>query len=154
MKFSTREDIGRPADEVFAAVSDFTFFEDLLRQRGVTVERIEDCGPAVGTAWKAKAVVRGRHLTILSQVVTFRAQDGIAISSTASGLETLTEVEITPLTSKKSRLAVAVDIRPTSFKGRLFLQPLKLAKGKLSDRFRSGIARFAKDVGKGRSGPS
>ena len=146
MKFSTREDIERPADLVFQAVSDFAKFEDLLRKRSVSIERVIDRGRAENTSWNAKARVRGRHLTIRSQVTSFDPQGSFDIASETNGIEAFTQISVTPLTRKKSRLAVSIDVRPTNFKGRLFLQPLRLAKGSLTDRFRSRVARYAAEI--------
>lgn len=53
MKFSTREDIDLPIDQVFAQVSDLDQFERAALRRGVKIRRMDDSAqPKVGMAWE------------------------------------------------------------------------------------------------------
>ena len=150
MKFSTREVIRCPADAVFAAMSDYGYFEAALRDRGVRIARVADGDAAgLGTTWEAETDLRGHLITVVTQVTEFTPGARIVSQSDAGGLEATATFAVEPLGPDKSRLMIGIDIRPTSFAGRMLLQPLKLAKGSIAERFERRVAAFARRVEEG-----
>ena len=147
MKLSAREEISVPAETVFGAVTDFDRLARLAERRGVTLRpRGEGMVPCQGFAWTALAPIRGQVREIASEVTVFDPIRGYAVTSTVSGLSALTEVELTALPNDRTRLRIAVEVRPTSFSGRLLIQPMRLGKGVLEERFRIRVAGFARSI--------
>ena len=60
MKFSTREDISAPIDQVFQALCDFEAFERLAMRRGAELRRTDTMTrPGVGMQWHVTYSMRG-----------------------------------------------------------------------------------------------
>jgi len=147
MKFSTREDIEAPIDAVFAAVTDFEHFERQAMRRGAEVVRLDSlAAPAVGMSWRSRVRIRGRLREIDSRLSEFEPERSLALASTSGGVESLFAVELLSLSRSRTRIRVTLDLRPTTFSARLFVQSLKLAKVSLSKRFEDRISEFATEV--------
>ena len=147
MKLSAREEIAAPAETVFEAVTDFDRLARLAEKRGVTLRPMGDgLAPGRGFAWTALAPIRGQMREIASEVTVFDPVRGYAVASTVGGLSALTEVELTALPNARTRLRIAVEVRPVSFSGRILIQPLRLGKGALEERFRIRVAGFARSI--------
>ena len=75
MKLSTREDIDRPAAEVFAAMADFSKFEDRIRARGIDILRNPGpTAPDIGAAWSAPVNWSGRTYDVSATLVNFEPE--------------------------------------------------------------------------------
>jgi uncharacterized protein YndB with AHSA1/START domain len=147
MKFSTREDIEAPIETVFAAVTDFEHFERQAMRRGAEVARSDTMSePGVGMMWNARVNVRGRTRDIESRLSEFEPDRAIAIESTSGGIESHFSVDLLALSKSRTRMRVTLDLKPSNFSARLFVQSLKLAKNSLNRRFSDRVAEFASDV--------
>ena len=61
MKFSAREDIAAPIEQVFASLCDFEGFERQAMRRGAEVQRVDPLTqPGVGMKWQVSFNMRGR----------------------------------------------------------------------------------------------
>ena len=144
MKFSTREDIEAPIDNVFKAVSDFDAFERRMLRRGVDITRDEATAlDQVGARWKAKFSWRGRLHDVDAELVTLDPGEGYAIESMSSGVECMSTVDLVALSKARTRMFVSIDLKPTTLSSRLLVQSLRLAKGNLSRRFKARVQEFA-----------
>lgn len=147
MKFSTRQDIDVPADKVFRAVTNFDALERRALRRGAELQREDPPrGPGLGTKWKSRIKLRGRHRNIRSEVVRFDAPNGMDILSESGGLETDFRLEVLPLSPRSTRLSMSFELRPQSLTARLVVQSLKLARGTIGDRFDKAVAGFAREL--------
>lgn len=154
MKLSAQEVIARPADAVFAAVTDFARFEAILRARGVGLDRVaggdvgaEGAGDVgVGRAWRADAQWRGRRFDIAAEVTALSPPERLEITGRGSGLVTLSEVRLEPLAAARTRLILGIEIRPDGIPGRIALQPVRLARGQLNARLAQRLDAFARDL--------
>lgn len=146
MKLSAREEIAAPDHRVFAALTDFDALSRVAEGRGVTMRRTDDLPePGLGMAWTAEAAVRGQMREIVSEVTEFAVAERVVVISRMGGVEGTTEVDLTPIGSERTRLRIAIDLRPISLTGRILIQPMRMAKGSLQERFRiriAGLARF------------
>lgn len=145
MKFSTRTETDAPPEAVFAAFADFPAMAEALRARGATVERSDDGGPVgAGYAWRAEGTFRGavRHLD--GRVTSFDPPRGYGGEMRIGGLSGDFDIAIEPVNETKTRVYVAVEWRPETFKARVFLKSLKLAKGELDARFAARVDAWAK----------
>ncbi|WP_095589477.1 SRPBCC family protein [Actibacterium ureilyticum] len=147
MKFSTREDINLPADAVFSAVSDFHKFERAALRRGAEVARTDNLDqPGVGATWLSQLTYRGRHRDITSELTAFDAPERMVIDIRSRGLRGDFLVQLIPLSPRRTRLMVQLELRPRTLGVRVFLQSLRLAKSSLNKRFKRAVAEFARDL--------
>ena len=144
MKFSAREDVDVPIESVFGAVSDFDAFERRMLRRGVDIAR-DDSVPVdhAGARWKANFNWRGRAYDVDAELVSLTPGEGYVIESRANGVECLASVELVALSRQRTRMFVSVDLKPTTLSARLLVQSMRLAKGKLSRRFKARVGAFA-----------
>ncbi|MEO1537805.1 MAG: SRPBCC family protein [Pseudomonadota bacterium] len=147
MKFSAREDIDAPIDEVFKAVSDFDAFERRMLRRGVDITR-DDTRPLdqIGAAWQARFAWRGRAYDVDAKLVALEPGEGYSIESRANGIECTGVVDLVALSKTRTRLFASLDLKPQTLSARLMLQSLKLAKGKLTHRFKARVNEFAQGL--------
>jgi hypothetical protein len=147
MKFSSREDIDAPIEQVFAHLSDFAVFEAMATKRGAQVERVKDTGAAgLGTAWDAEFKARGRLRSLSLEVVEFDRPNGMRIESTSEGIESDFSIELMSLSRTRTRMNVSLELRPKTLPARLLIQSLKLAKATLTKRFKLRVADYAKTL--------
>ncbi|MEL7114521.1 MAG: SRPBCC family protein [Pseudomonadota bacterium] len=147
MRFSTREDIAAPIEQVFAAVTDFDGFERQALRRGAEVQRKDDSGvTGVGSEWRVRFQFRGKERDIKARMSEFDAPNGFATTTETASLEGEFRVELVALSPRRTRLQVILDVRARSLSGRLLVQSLKFARGNLTKRFANRVWQFAQDV--------
>ena len=147
MKFSAREDIEAPIDQVFARVTDFAAFERQMLRRGAEVRRVDAGQPVtVGSAWDVAFTFRSRERRMRATVTRMDAPGDLVVAIAASGLDGVTTVELVALSPQRTRLAVTIDLSAKSLSARLLLQSLKLAKSNLSNRFKKRVSEFAAGI--------
>jgi len=147
MKFSTREDIDAPIEQVFTAVSDFDAFERRMLRRGIDIRRDEAVPlDQVGACWKAKFSWRGRVYDVDAELMSLTPGESYVIESRSSGIESLGGVDLVALSKTRTRMFVSLDLKPTTLSARLLVQSLKLAKGKLNRKFKARVHEFAKGL--------
>lgn len=145
MKFSTNEDIEAPIDDVFKMLSDFDKFERSALRRGADVRRTDSTGrTGVGMTWAAAFKFRGKQRKLEAEVVEFTRPDSYAIEARSPNLNGIFELELVPLSQKRTRASMALTLTPKSLSGRLMLQTMKLGKSKLTRRYKIQVADFAK----------
>ncbi len=146
MKFSSREDIEAPIDHVYAAITDFPAFERQALRRGADVRRTDGSGPAQeGATWQVAFSFRGKERKLKAELTRLEEQ-GLQLNTASAGIDGETVVDLVPLSPRRTRLAVSIELRAKSLSARLLLQSLKLAKANLTHRFKKRVAEFASDV--------
>lgn len=146
MKLSTREDIEAPIDFVFARVTDFDAFERRALRQGAHVTRQGDGTVDVGTVWDINFNFRERERNVQATLTRLDAPHDIKVESISDGLTAQTDVEVVALSPGRTRLIVGFEMRARTLTARLLLQSLKLAKGKLTKRFKARVLDFAEDI--------
>jgi hypothetical protein len=147
MKFSAKEDIEAPIEQVFALVSDFESLERAALRRGAEVQRTDSLRkPGVGMRWMAAFMARGRQRKLDIEMTEYEAPNGMRFHSVAQGLETDMKVELVALSRGRTRLSVDLELKPKSISARLLVQSLKLARANLSKKFHLRMADYARDL--------
>ena len=146
MKFSTREDIEAPIEHVFEKVSDFEGFARRSLRHGADVNRRDAGVVAAGSAWDIAFKYRGRERRMTATLQTFEPPQGYVIETLSDGMTIMTEVELVALSRGRTRVAIGMDLRAKSLTARLLLQSMKLAKGKLTKRFKARVVEYAEDI--------
>jgi carbon monoxide dehydrogenase subunit G len=147
MKFSAREDIEAPIDQVYAQVTDFAGFERQMMRRGADVCRMDPGQPvAIGSIWGVAFTFRSREQCLRAVVASMHAPTDVVIDLASNGLDGKTTVELVALSPQRTRLSVSIDLSAKSLSARLLLQSLKLAKSNLTNRFKKRVAEFSKGI--------
>lgn len=147
MKFSAREDISAPIDQVFESLCDFEGFERQAMRRGIDVRRVDKLTkPGIGMCWDIAFVMRGRHREVTLELVRFESPNEMVFDGKSPGIEADFTIELMALSRSRTRMSVALDITPLNLSARLLVQSLKLAKSNLTKRFKLRIADYAKTL--------
>ena len=147
MKFSAREDIEAPIDQVFARVTDFATFERQMLRRGAEVRRVDAGQPVtVGSAWDVAFTFRSRERRLQATVTRLDPPSDLVIAIAGNGMDGVTTVELVALSPRRTRLSVTIELSARSLSARLLLQSLKLAKSNLSNRFKKRVSEFAAGI--------
>lgn len=147
MKFSTREDIDAPIEQVFQAVTDFDGIERRILRRGIDLTRDETSAQVqVGARWKANFKWRGRAYQLDAKLVEMTDGQCYCIESHVGGLQCMGVVDLVPLSKSRTRMFVSLDLKPTTLSSRLMVQSLRLAKGSLNRRFKARVSQFAAGI--------
>lgn len=147
MKFSTKEDIEAPIDAVFDMLCDFEMFERAAMRRGAEVQRTDSRGtPGVGMGWRAAFNLRGKRRQIEIEMTTFDRPNEMVFECRSSGLTNLMTLELVALSRSRTRVLVALDIKPLNLSARLLVQSLKLAKTSLTKKYKLRVAEFVRTL--------
>lgn len=146
MKFVATEDIAAPQDRVWAEVTDFDRFEQMVAARARSITR-QPPGPVTpSTTWTGKAKIRGRLREVEMKVARLDAPRVMAMTGGTEGMEVDVEAVLAPLDAQRTRLTVTTELRARTLAARLLLQTAKLARKTLAKRFKQGVANFAQRV--------
>ncbi|SLN39742.1 hypothetical protein PSA7680_01966 [Pseudoruegeria aquimaris] len=144
MKLSANEDIEAPIDTVFRAVTDFDFFERSALRRGIDVTRTDGAKPH----WSMGFDYRGKARRLEADLIEMETPSLVKFRGKMGGIYGDLDVELVPLSRNRTRLSVATVLKAESLTGKLLLQSLKLAKSKITKRYKKRVGSFAADVEK------
>lgn len=147
MKFSTKEDIEAPIEDVFGMLCEFDVFERSAMRRGAEVQRIDRLTvPGVGMSWDAAFNMRGKRREVRVEMIRFEKPNEMLFVSRSTGLTGHMNLELIALSRSRTRVHVALDIKPQNLSARLLVQSLKLAKASLTKRYKLRVAEYAKGM--------
>ncbi len=144
MKLNTKEDIEASIEEVFAALTDFDGFERAALRRGAEVARTDQ--PRVtglGQGWRMAFDYRGKRRQLTARLVGFDRPNALRFAGSSKALDGEMLVDLVALSRRRTRVAVSLEILPKTLAARIFVQSLRLAKGRVTDRFARRIKAFA-----------
>jgi len=145
MEFAAVEEIALPPASAWVALSDFGAFEALLAERGVELSRVTgEEQPGLGTKWEGAATVEGVRWPFTAEVTGIDAAGALRLDMASGGVAGALAVRLERSGAERSRAAVRLTLRARSVRARLVLQPLKLAHGRLEERFGRAVARLAR----------
>lgn len=147
MEFTSQEDIEAPIEKVFATLSDYETLERQAMRRGVQVRRHAPKADGAGApSWTATFKFRGREMTAEIEVLRIDAPETLTFGAKAGGMETEMVVDLTALTSARTRMNVEARLLPKTLSARLLVQSLKLARARMTRKFSVRVAQFAKTL--------
>lgn len=147
MKFSTKEDLEIPIDDVFQQLSDFDGFERAILRHGADVSRTDkmpDIG--VGMTWKARATVRGKTRDFDAKLVEYDRPNQMLFDVKTNNMAATFLVELVAMSRARTRMRLELDVKPKTLSARLLMQSAKLARNTLNRRYKTRIAHFASDL--------
>ncbi len=146
MKLSTREDIEAPISYVYGRISDFAHFERRAMRQGIEVSRRAEGDARVGTIWDIAFAFRGRPRKVQAELTKLDPDQAVEVDSQSDGLTAKTQIELIALSATRTRVLVSFDMRAKTMTARLLLQSLKLAKAKITKRFKARVLDYAENV--------
>lgn len=147
MKLSGRTDIGAPIAFVFAALSDFEAWERSAMRRGADVHRTDKlraAGP--GMTWQARFAWRGRERQLQVRLTKLQPNLNLSLAFDGPSVEGVMNIELVELAAKRTRMLMQVDMKPRTLAARLFIQSMRLAKGRVQRKYDARLQAIARDI--------
>lgn len=147
MKFSTREDVSAPVDQVFAALCDVARFERAALRRGARLRRLDDrTDPAPGMAWDMVFPFRGKTRQMVGQIRRMHAPVLVEYAGTSPNIELSVVVSLLVLSRSHTRMHVELLLKPRSLGARFLVQSARLARARLNGRYAEAVRSLARDI--------
>ena len=147
MKLSTRQDIEAPLAEVYAAFADVEAWERAALRRGVEVMRQDNLySLAVGMTWHAGFKYRGKNRKVEIRLSRLEAPQLLGFAVVSANIEADVVLDFVALSAKRTRITIGTEVRPRGLAARVFLQSLKLAKGKVDRKYAQRIGILCADI--------
>ncbi|MGR3493556.1 MAG: SRPBCC family protein [Shimia sp.] len=149
MQLNSSQEIAVPASVVFDAITDFEAFERRAESRMTDVQRSDSLtAPGVGMRWSFTFTFRGTARAAQVEITEYIEPTTLQAVITTGGLRVTADADIVTLGPERSRLNLTVNMASSGIAGKLLLQSLKLARGKIEERVDTALARFARDLEK------
>jgi hypothetical protein len=149
MKLTAKTDIEVPAAFVFATLLDHASWEREAIRNGAEVERPEGTPPTgIGAAWRIRGHFKGKPRKLLLTIEELAQNQKVALAIDSPMIEGSARFEVMVLSPRRSRLRVDVEVKPKTLAARLFINTMRLAKGRVQGKFESrlgGIGGRIKD---------
>lgn len=147
MNIGVSEDVAAPIAYVFDQLSDFSRFERAVLRRGADVSRLDNLGaPGAGMAWDTAFDLRGRRREVRLELTGFDPPNGMVFDTCSQSLRGGLTVDLVALSRARTRISLAVEMRPLTLSARLLVQSLRLARNSVTKRVRAGLDTVARDI--------
>lgn len=147
MKLSGRTDIGAPVAFVHAALADFEGWERSAMRRGADVNRTDKLRvPGVGMTWQARFAWRGRERQLRVRLQELTPLKGLGLDFDGPSVEGTLRIELVELAMRRTRMLMQVEVKPRTLAARLFVQSMKLAKGRVQRRYDARLESIAREI--------
>ena len=100
--------------------------------------------PDNGLAWDVQFSFRGKTRDIHLVLTDYDPVTGMHLSAEGGGVDGGMDIELLALSPQRTRMVATLELKPRTLSGRLLVQSLKLAKSKLTKRYKLRVAEFAK----------
>lgn len=147
MKFNFSEVVEVPAIHLFQQVGDFNRAELAVQRRGVSVRRTDTAEViGAGATWDAVVKIRRRPRDLKLEVLAYDPPNGFTLQITSQIFVSEVRVDCVALSKTRSRLLMVNETRPLNLRGRLLIQSLKLARGRIKARGEKALADYARRI--------
>ena len=143
MKLTAKTDLEVPAAAVFAALIDTPTWEREAIRNGVEVERppgTPDTG--VGAEWRIRGHFRGKARKLTVRITEMTPDQRVSMGLDSPSVDGVVQVEVMVLSPRRSRLRADLEIKPKTLAARLFVNTMRLAKGRVQARFERGLGNL------------
>ena len=147
MHLTSKSDIEASAEFVYAALIDFEGWERAAMRRGADVNRSDKLRqPAPGMGWDVKFRFRGKDRDLKIKLAALEKDQKLAFSGEGRMIVGDMTLDLLSLAPQRTRMTLHLDIRPKTLGARLFMQSLKLAKGRVQTRLNTRLGQLATDI--------
>ena len=143
MKLTAKTDLEVPAAFVFSSLTDHRSWEREAIRNGVEIERppgSPDSGP--GAEWRIRGHFRGKARKVLLRIDELTPDQRLALSMDSPSVEGTSRVEVMVLSPRRSRVRVDVEVKPKTLAARLFINTMRLAKGRVQAKFENRLGQL------------
>ena len=143
MKLTAKTDLEVPAAAVFASLVDHPTWEREAIRNGVEVERPAG-SPAIGVGaeWRIRGHFRGRARKVQIRIEEMTPDQRLALGLDSTSIEGTTRLEVMVLSPRRSRLRVDLEVKPKTLAARLFINTMRLAKGRVQAKFENRLGQL------------
>lgn len=116
-------------------------------RRGADVHRTDKLrAPAPGMAWQARFAWRGKERQLRVKLATLTPPNRLVVEFDGPSVEGTISIELVELAVKRTRMLMQAEMKPRTLAARLFVQSMKLAKGRVQKRFDARLDSMARDI--------
>jgi len=143
MKLAAKTDLEAPASFVYAVLADHAAWEREALRRGVEVERPADMPlSGVGAGWNLRFRFRGRQRKVRLRIDDMILEQHITVSFEGQSIEGNSTLEVLGLSPRRTRLRVVIEVKPKTIAARIFINTLRLAKGRVQARLEKRLEQL------------
>lgn len=163
MKLNARQDIDAAPAAVFRALADFDHWERAALRRGVDVQRTDPGAdtaalpvsapraepppwPVAGMAWRIGFSWRGRPRRLAFDLAAIDVPHALRFAGASAAAEGTLAIDVVALGARRTRLSMSLEVKPRTLAARLFIQSLRLARGRVATRFDNAVAFVAANI--------
>lgn len=147
MKLATRYDIEAPIERVFAELLNIDHWERSAMRRGADVARTDTLAqPGPGMTWVTKFRYRNRDRSATLRIDTLEAPTKLELSAVSALVDLTIAFDLLALSVRRTRLHLAVEMKPKTLASKLYLQSLRLAKSRVDREFQARVGKFVLEI--------
>lgn len=140
MKLTAKTDLEVPAAFVFSALVDHAFWERDAVRNGAEIERPPGTpASGVGAAWRIRGQFRGKPRKVLLTITEQVENQLVVLSLDGPSIEGFARFEALVLSPRRSRLRADFEFKPKTLSARLFINTLRLGKGRVQAKFEARL---------------
>jgi hypothetical protein len=143
MKLTAKTDLEVPAAAVFAGLVDHPSWEREAIRNGVEIERPPGTPTTgVGAEWRVRGHFRGKSRKVLVRIEEMTQDQKLVLGIDGTAVDGNCRLEVMVLSPRRSRLRVDVEFKPKTLAARLFINTMRLAKGRVQAKFESRLGQL------------
>jgi hypothetical protein len=143
MKLTAKTDLEVPAASVFATLIDHPAWEREAIRNGVEIERpVGSPASGVGAEWRIRGHFRGKARKVQVRIEELTQDQRLALGIDSPSIEGTSRLEIMVLSPRRSRLRVDLEVKPKTLAARLFINTMRLAKGRVQAKFENRLGQL------------
>ena len=147
MHLSSRTDIEAPLGFVYEALADFEGWERAAMRRGADVGRTDKMrAPGLGMGWHVVFRFRGKERTVDIRLTQLEPEEKFSFTAKGRVIEGDLSIDLVSLAPKRTRLVMHTQVRPLTIAARLFLQSMKLAKGRVQTKLNGRLEQLSTEL--------
>ena len=147
MKLTTRQDIEAPLAFVHEVLTDFDGWERAAMRRGADVTRTDTLSrPGIGMSWQSSFKFRGKERNIHLALKDWDAPGRLGFDGGSTAIGGNAVLDLIEMSANHTRLHVGLEVTPKTMGARLFLQSIRLARGRMDRHFDQRVAQMAAEI--------
>ncbi len=147
MQLRGRIDIEAPIAFVYDQLSDFAGWETAAMRRGAEVTRRDSLQQiGAGMVWSVGFSFRGKARHVVISLTGLEVPSQLVFSATAPSMAGTGLIDLVELAARRTRLSLEIGVKPATLGARLFVQSMKLARGRTQGRLDQRLKALADDL--------